>query len=399
VTERLSLEVALDRIARRADLNAFICVGNENGRGPVIAVKDLIDVCGMITTNGGPDHGLKPATADAHSIALLRSAGVVVIGKTNLFEWGFGVSSVNRNHGNVLNPHDPRRSAGGSSSGSAVAVAEGMCDWAIGTDTAGSVRIPAALCGVVGFKPSYGLISMTGVTPLSPSQDTLGVLATSVEVAAQATSLMSERDLVSGVTSWSQYAAPRVAIPKDWLDDLDADVLAAWAPLATLPEIDFPERQALFEVGTIIQSYEAARIHGAMLGASPDKFSPVVFERLMAGFDISEKTYDEARLKLQSLAVEMDRALISWDAVVTPTTAIVAPALEDQEAREPLTRFTRPFSASGHPAISIPVPSRGLPVGIQVIGRRGFDAELLRVAHALEHEFGTHLEDGEAASR
>src|SRR5438132_9508668 len=162
----MRLDEARTRIRERSDIHAFISISTEEGDGTVAAVKDLIDVKGMATTAGGVILPPDPAASDAPMIATLRRQGCVMVGKTNLHEFAYGVTSVNPHYGAVLNPDDPTRVAGGSSGGSAVAVAAGMCDWAVGPDTGGSVRIPASLCGVVGFKPKLGTIATEGVFPL-----------------------------------------------------------------------------------------------------------------------------------------------------------------------------------------------------------------------------------------
>lgn len=385
---RLTAQAARERIAARADLHAFISVSQESGTGPVVAVKDLIDVRGLVTTNGAAVHDSSVALADARAVANLRPADVVVIGKTNLHEWAYGVSSVNRHHGSVPNPHDPQRSAGGSSSGSAVAVAAGLCDWAIGTDTAGSVRIPASLCGIVGFKPSYGLISMVGVTPLSPSQDVLGVLAPSVAVAAVGAGLMAGLDLDVGAPAREADRKFRVAVPRGWIEALDEPTEEAWNRLERLPEIPFPSRGGLFEAARVIQSYEASRLHADGLERSPDRYSEAVRGRLVDGLTISEHAYLQARTEIAAFAADVDSALVGWDAIVTPTTAAVAPMLDGPDRREELTRFTRPFSGTGNPAITVPAPVPGLPIGFQLVGRKGYDRELLRVAYDLEFRLG-----------
>src|SRR5216684_3475570 len=187
----VDLNEARRQIEARAELQAFISTSSEQGAGTVVAVKDLVDVAGMVTTAGGIILPNEPAERDAPVIDAIRARGCVVVGKTNLHEFAFGVTSVNPHFGAVLNPHDPSRVAGGSSGGSAVAVATGMCDWAIGSDTGGSIRIPSALCGVVGFKPALGSIDVAGVIPLSHSLDTLGPIAPDVASAAAAYSMMS----------------------------------------------------------------------------------------------------------------------------------------------------------------------------------------------------------------
>ena len=389
VPPRLTAEAARERISARRDLNAFISLSREIGTGPVVGVKDLVDVRDMVTTNGGPADHRAVASEDATAVRNLRAADIVVIGKTNLYEWGYGVSSANVNYGTVPNPRDTRRSAGGSSSGSAAAVAAGLCDWSIGSDTAGSVRIPASLCGLVGFKPSYGLVSMLGVTPLSPSQDTLGVLANSVAGAAEAMALMAGADPLTDLERNVADGTPRLAVPDGWIEGLDRSTERAWKMLARLPRIEFPDRLALFDASRIIQSYEAARLHRDDLERSPNRYSVVVRERLTAGLAISHDEYATAREDLASLSDDVDSALAAWDAVVTPTTAMVAPLLSEHEQREPLTRFTRPFSATGHPAITVPATVQGLPVGIQVVGHRHGDAALVGVASDLESRFRT----------
>src|SRR2546427_7039250 len=156
----VDLDQARGRIRERSELTAFISVSDEQGAGDAVAVKGLVDVKGMVTTAGGVILPDEPASEDAPVIKRLREAGCQVVGKANLHEFAYGVTSVNPHFGTVRNPHDPSRVAGGSSGGSAVAVAAGMCDWAIGSDTGGSIRIPGSLCGVAGFKPVFGSIEI-----------------------------------------------------------------------------------------------------------------------------------------------------------------------------------------------------------------------------------------------
>ncbi len=187
----MELGEARKRIEEQADLHAFISISSEDGVGTVVAVKDLVDVAGMVTTAGSIILPNEPAEHDAPAVSRIRREGCVIVGKTNLHEFAFGVTSNNPHYGAVRNPHDPTRVAGGSSGGSAVAVAAGMCDWAIGSDTGGSIRVPASLCGVVGFKPVLGTIDIAGVIPLAWSLDTLGPMAPDVKTVARAFSMMS----------------------------------------------------------------------------------------------------------------------------------------------------------------------------------------------------------------
>src|ERR1700704_6098294 len=219
----MELERARRRILERADLNAFISVSSEEGRGIVVAVKDLVDVAGMVTTAGGVILPREPAAQDAPVIRRLRQEGCVIVGKTNLHEFAYGVTSVNPHYGAVRNPHDVERVAGGSSGGSAVAVSAGMCDWAVGSDTGGAIRIPASFCGVVGFKPALGSIDTTGVIPLSRSLDTLGPIAPDVAAAAEAYSMMSGESLrVESISS------PRLGVPAGWVAGLDEQTATTW---------------------------------------------------------------------------------------------------------------------------------------------------------------------------
>ena len=236
---------ARERIRARADLNAFISVTDEDGDGPVVAVKDLVDVAGTVTTAGSRIPPAVPAERDAPVVRRLREFGCVVIGKTNLHEWAYGVTSNNPHFGPVRNPVDPERVPGGSSGGSAVAVATGMCDWAVGSDTGGSIRIPAALCGVVGFKPTVGTIDVEGVVPLSRTLDTLGPLAPDVRTAARALEMMSE---LTGLLPERPrpLSELRVGVARGWGDGLAPEVAPAWAAVTSgLPQVELPDRRRM----------------------------------------------------------------------------------------------------------------------------------------------------------
>jgi len=361
----MEIAEAKRRIRERADLNAFISVSDESGSGPVVAVKDLIDVAGTVTTAGGIILPPTPAAADASVVKRIRDHGCVVVGKTNLHEFAYGVTSVNPHYGTVRNPHDPSRVAGGSSGGSAVAVAAGMCDWALGSDTGGSIRIPASLCGIVGFKPERGSIDITGVIPLAHSLDTLGPMANDVAAAAEAFSWMSGESLPEPRT------VPRLAIPARWVNDLDEPTARAWSMVgADLPAIDFIDRERLFQTGLTVLLFEAAEYHRHWATEMPDKYGADVLRLIKRGFDIHRDEYDRARGAMLELRAEADHAMLDVDALVLPATAIVAPTIEAAyEVREPLSRFTRPFNTTGQPVVTIPAPVRGLPVGIQVVGR------------------------------
>ena len=380
----MRLQDARARIRERSDLNAFISLSEESGDGPVVAVKDLVDVKDMVTTAGGTILPRTPAADDAPVVKRIRAAGCVVVGKANLHEFAYGVTNVNPHYGTARNPHDPTRVSGGSSGGSAVAVAAGMCDWAIGSDTGGSIRIPASLCGVAGFKPQFGSIDIGGTVPLSKSLDTLGPLAPTIAGCAVAYTMMSGEPV-----GLSELSAPRLAVPAGWVTDLDAATAEAWARCGDgLPEVEFLARDALFEVGLTILLFEAAEFHRAWATQSPEKYGADVLRLIKRGFEISLGDYERAieereRLESQALA-ELDGV----DALVLPATAIVAPP-EDHgpEVREQLSRFTRPFNTTHQPVAVLPAPVSGMPVGIQVVGKT--NAETLRAAAWLEQEWAS----------
>ena len=378
----MKLEEARTRIQERSDLNAFISVSSERGEGMVVAVKDLVDVEGMVTTAGGVILPDIPAREDAPVIRRIRQHGCVVVGKTNLHEFAFGVTSANPHYGTVRNPHDPARVAGGSSGGSAVAVAAGMCDWAVGSDTGGSIRIPASLCGVAGFKPAFGSIDTAGVIPLSWSLDTLGPLAPDVTTTARAYSMMSGERV-----DLEHLEKPRVAVPAGWMMDLDRETAAAWESVsAGWPEARFVDRDRLYEVGVTILLVEAATYHRAWAQECPEKYGADVLGHIRRALAVAGVDYVEAvreRIRLQDQA---RLAMEKVDALLLPATAIVAPPVDaGTEVREPLSRFTRPFNTTGQPVALVPAPATGLPVGMQVVGRTNEGA--LRAALWLEREW------------
>jgi Asp-tRNA(Asn)/Glu-tRNA(Gln) amidotransferase A subunit family amidase len=378
----VELREARRRIEERADLRAFISLSFEEGAGTVVAVKDLIDVAGMVTTAGGiilPD---VPAAQDAPVVQKIRGAGCLIVGKTNLHEFAYGVTSTNIHYGTVRNPHDLGRVAGGSSGGSAVAVAARMCDWAIGSDTGGSIRIPASLCGVVGFKPELGTIDLTGVVPLSWSLDTLGPMAPDVAGVMRAYSMMSGETVGT-----AQLAAPRLAVPAGWVTRLDEATERAWRLVSQgLPEIEFVDRDRLFRNGLTILLVEAATYHRRWANDFPEKYGPDVLAHIRRGLGILAVDFEEATRDRPRLMEAARRGMEGIDALVLPATGIVAPPVDaGDEVREPLSRFTRPFNTTGQPVVTLPAPVSGLPVGMQVVGRT--NAETLRAALWLEREW------------
>jgi len=386
---RTSADRARARAREHEEMHAFISLTSETGDGPAVAVKDVVDVRGTVTTAGSTVLPATPALADAPVITRLRQAGCVIVGKSNMHEFALGPTSENPHYGNVRNPVDPIRVAGGSSGGSATAVAMGMCDWAIGSDTGGSIRIPAAMCGVVGFKPTLGSVPVKGTVPVSPALDTLGPLAKDVRTAAVAVEVMSGRQgLAPDETPPSGLAGIRLAVPAGWGDDLSLEVDAAWRSVAAnLPRVTLPPLTELRGAGATILRFEAARFHRDWLSRCPEKYGEDVLELLRAALGVTREQYVEALAAATELRDGVETALASWDAMLVPATRIVAPAIGSSYDRADFTDYTRPFSTTGHPVITLPLPGTSLPVGVQVVAKMGDERNLVRTALALEAQW------------
>lgn len=385
----MTADEARRRAQEQADLNAFISLTAEQGE-PAVAVKDLVRVRGTVTTGGGRLLPAIPDPDDAPVVERIRRSGAVVMGKTNLHEWAFGVTSENPHFGAVRNPHDPSRSPGGSSGGSAVAVAAGFCDWALGSDTGGSIRIPAALCGVVGFKPTVGTVDTEDVLPLSRTLDTLGPLAPDVRTAALALEAMSDlRDLLPRHPH--PRAGLRLAVPLGWGEDLAPELREAWsAAAAGLPRIPFPGLDRLVAVGRTILLVEAAAVHRRSVERHPDRYGEDVLRLLREGLQVPRTEYVTALREQSRLRLEAEAAMDGWDALLVPATRAGAPRIGDPYSRADLSDYTRPFNTTGQPVIALPAPrpaADGMPVGVQVVGHFGQEAALVEVALALEVEW------------
>ena len=401
-------------------LNAFIHVMTEEARrdaaaadrelaggrdrGPLhgvpIAVKDIIDVKDTPTTAASRVREGHVAIVDAPVIERLRTAGAVIIGKTNLDEFAFGTTSEHSAFGAVRHPIDPTRSPGGSSGGSAVAVAAGMALAALGSDTGGSIRIPAAACGIVGLKPTLGEISTDGVVPLSRTFDHVGPFTRTVGDARLLHQAMSG----SGADAPRSARDLRLGIPRGYLTDvLDGDVRArfdeATAALrsagATLTDVSIPHASMTPAVYVHIHSSEGATFHARTLDSEPDRYTPVVRMRLELGRYVLAQDYLRAMEGRELLRREVDEAFEDCDALVLPTLPIPAPPVgaetmmigdRPEPVRALMLRLTQLFNVTGHPAISIPcgVTSDGLPVGLQLVGHRNQTQALLSVALVVE---------------
>ena len=372
------------RIEAGSDLNAFIALSDEEGDGPVVGVKDLIDVRGMVTTGGGTILDSVAKSEDAPVVARVRAAGQVIIGKTNLHEWAYGLTSQNPHYGPVRNPHDHERVAGGSSGGSAAAVAAGMCDWALGTDTGGSIRVPAAYCGVVGLKPSVGLVETDGVIALSRTLDTVGPLAPDVTSAARALEVMAGLDSLLP-PQMRPLERLRIGAVRSWAAELVPEIKSAWDFASEgLEEVDFPTPQWMSAPATIILQVEASAQHRRWIERHRSAYGPDVLALLEAGAKISRREYSRALFEQSGVRQETEARLQDWDAVLVPATRIMPPKIGAPYERVDISGFTRPFNCSGHPAICLPIPVRGLPVGVQLVGHYGDEAGLIEAALALE---------------
>jgi aspartyl-tRNA(Asn)/glutamyl-tRNA(Gln) amidotransferase subunit A len=390
--------------ARAADAERARGVDRGPLHGIPISIKDLIDVAGFPTTAASKVRADHTATEDAPIIRMLRGHGAVLIGKTNLHEFALGTTSEDSAYGPVRNPLDVARSPGGSSGGSAAAVATGMGIASIGSDTGGSIRIPAAACGIVGLKPSYGEISVNGVVPLSKSLDHVGPITRSVMDAAILWGALSDRPpaLLSAIDT----RAITLGVLGDYFTELLDDQVRSAFDLAIEALRDAGvriETRAIANASAIMQTYvdislpEAAHWHAPTLESRAGDYHPNVRARL----DVGRKSTAVDYLRSQDARVLYRRAvtlaLENCDALALPTLPIVAPPIGGVTAdipgnvgdsaltvRAAMLRLTQLFNLTGHPAISIPVASPGLPVGMQLVGGRDRTEALLRVALACE---------------
>jgi aspartyl-tRNA(Asn)/glutamyl-tRNA(Gln) amidotransferase subunit A len=422
--------ICLDRIEKlNPRLNAFITVTAESAlaeaaaaekeilrgewRGPLhgipISIKDLIDTAGVRTTAASALYQNRVPNEDAEVVRRLRNAGAVILGKNNLHEFAYGASSLVSFFGDVHNPWNTSHIAGGSSGGSAAAVSAGLCYAAIGTDTAGSIRLPAALCGCVGIKPTYGRVSTRGVIPLSWSLDHVGPLAATVADAAivlQAIAGYDPLDIhsvdapVSDYVGWlgENTKTLRIGIPcAHFYDDLDAEVReAVEQALTAIRTLVAETREIAIEIPAdrVVQNAESYAIHADDVSRTPELYQAETVRRIRHGENISAVEYIRRR---QDLDRERRRArdiFSEVDLLVTPTTRIPAPAIADlkkdpaalRPAEISLLRNTRPFNVWGLPAISLPCgyTKSGLPIGLQIAGPPWREDLVLRLAYAYE---------------
>jgi len=414
----------LDRSERHNDeLHAYITITREvalaqaraaereiragDYRGPLhgvpISLKDLLDVNGLRTTAASRVRDNHLAAADAPCVANLREAGAVFLGKCNLHEFAFGTTNEDSAFGAARHPVDVNRSPGGSSGGSAVSVATGMAFASIGTDTGGSIRIPAAACGVVGLKPEYGDVSTAGVVPLSRSLDHVGPLCRSVEDAALV------YDALRGATTdrtpeAREVRGLRFGVPRPYFFALlDPQVASSFESACdrlhdagvVLEDVAIPHASEIAPIYLGIVLSEAAAYHARTLESRPDDYQPNVRLRLEMGRYILAEDYVRALNGRERLRQEVDAALNGRDGLLLPALAIPAPKLgvstvkvggSEEPVRNITLRLTQPFNLTGHPALNVPAgfTRAGLPVGLQLVARWHAEADLFGAARRLE---------------
>lgn len=428
-------EACLERIARLdPDLRAFITVTGETaldaaraadaatreGRntgllhGVPIAVKDCIDVAGVRCTHGSAFFADNIATVDAPVVARLRAAGAVLIGKTNMHEFAYGGTTQNAVFGGCRNPWDMTRIPGGSSGGSAVAIATGMADGALGSDTASSIRMPAALTGTTGLRPTGGSVSADGVLPVSPPHDIVGPMARSVgEVARIQAAILDEAPAAPhGVTPVGLLSrlddgvsGLRLAVPDDFFFS-EADPGVAEAVLAAARVLE--QRGARLVTRAIAGAAEvqanmmpvlfadAASFHRERLAKQPETFSAGVRNRLRPGLDMTAIDYAERLRWLEAWRTRCDAFFDDEaDAMITPTVPITAPVIQDDAnltfVSSRLSRFCWAWAAARAPALSVPCGfAEGLPTGMQIGAGRWQDARVLAIGQAYQQATDWH---------
>ncbi|HYB93645.1 MAG TPA: amidase [Vicinamibacterales bacterium] len=391
--------------ARRIDKD--IAAGRRIGplHGIPLSLKDLIDQQGVPTTAGSLVRRDHVADRDAVVTRRLREAGAVFVGKTNLHEFAFGTTSDDSGYGPVRNPHDPTRSPGGSSGGSAVAVATGMCLGTVGTDTGGSIRIPAAACGIVGLKPEWGRVSASGVVPLSRQLDHVGPLAASVADAWLLYNAMQpEMEQIGDSLEPRAIGELRIGVLGGYFfERIDTDVENAILSTierlrsrgARVTDVTLPHAADMAAIYLHLVFGDGAEYHARTLDSRPNDYTrPVRLRFEMARYVLAEDYIRAVRGKAV-ITAEVERALAGVDVLMLPSLAIPAPPIGaatmpvkggPEAVRALMLRCTQPFNLSGHPAISLPCGRTpgGLPIGAQLVGHKGRTPALVQAALAVE---------------
>jgi aspartyl-tRNA(Asn)/glutamyl-tRNA(Gln) amidotransferase subunit A len=360
----------------------FLARPDRPADGIRLAVKDLFDTAGLTTTYGSIIFADHVPDESAEVVRHLEAAGYANVGKTNLHEFAYGITSANPHFGTVPNPAAPDRIAGGSSGGSAAALAAGLAEAALGSDSGGSIRIPAACCGIVGFKPSYGVVSVDGCFPLAPSFDHAGPMATSV---AACEVMMSS--LADGFEPRTLDSLEELEVGFAWLDEADPLVRARVREAVEL----FPRaRPVAFPlpdgIGPVFMR-EVADVHRDLFAEYADSYGDNVRTKIELCLELSDAEYERGLRTREQYRERCEEAWSGLDLLLTPTLAFVAPPLlgaDDLELREAMIRFTLPFNALGWPVLALPCGAAedGLPASVQLVGRD--DALVLAASRLLE---------------
>ena len=414
-----------EALAAAKTAEAAVVNGQALGRlhGIPVGLKDLYATAGIKTTGGSKILADWVPTEDATVVTRLKEAGAIILGKLNMHEFAYGPEGLNVHYGNAWNPWDAKthRIAGGSSSGSGVAVAAGLCPGALGSDTGGSVRIPAALCGITGLKPTYGRVSRAGVLPLAWSLDHVGPMTRTAADSALMLSAMAgydPRDPTSSVLPVPDYAAAltgqvkglRVGLLRAFFLESTGLVLRQAVEQAakaleelgaTVEEVTLTTAEHVAGAALAIVGPEALAYHEAWMKSRPDDYGPDVRERLRVGAFISATQYLRGQQVRALIRSEVDALLAKLDVLIAPATPIVATPVgqtevtienEKRDVRGSLIRFTRIFNLSGHPVCTVPCgfTAPGLPIGMQIVGRPFDEATVLRVADAYQRATDWH---------
>jgi aspartyl-tRNA(Asn)/glutamyl-tRNA(Gln) amidotransferase subunit A len=411
----LTPELALQQ-ARQAETEIMSASYRGLLHGIPLGLKDLYETGGIRTTAGSTFFGSYVPEADAVAVQKLKQAGAVILGKLNMHEIALGVTNENPHYGDCCNPWDVTRITGGSSGGSAAALAAGLCMGALGSDTGGSIRIPSSLCGVVGLKPTYGRVSLRGVIPLSWNLDHAGPMARSVRDCAillQVIAGYDPQDAWSVEAPVENYLADTLTDLRDWriamVDDeyftdaeiVEGDVVEAVRQAAKVFEslgaqvehVPFPNAREAAMANGLMTPADAAAFHHQRLSENPQGFGRDVLKRLQTGAAYTSTEYSLARRMQTLLRCQFTEFFYEFDLLLTPTTPITAPVRGSADAVERarlLTRFTAPFNLTGLPALSIPCGwnATKMPIGLQLVGRPWSEGRLIRAGDCYERARG-----------
>jgi aspartyl-tRNA(Asn)/glutamyl-tRNA(Gln) amidotransferase subunit A len=376
-----------------AAVDAAVAAGRDPGplAGVPYGVKDLFDVAGLPTTAGSALYAdAPPSTCDADAINSLRKAGAVLVATLNMDEFAYGFATINARHGTTRNPHDPSRLAGGSSGGSAAVVAAGLLGFSLGSDTNGSVRVPASLTGTYGLKPTHGDLPLDGVFPFAASFDDVGPFANTVADLSAIWQVLAGRDAEPAPASW------RVArLGGRFRENADPDQLAAIGAIAPdAPLVELPEIARARSAAFLITAYEGGALHRDALCRNAMAFDPATRDRLLAGALLPDDLYVEAQAFRVDYKARIAALVADFDVLLAPATPCTAPLIDDPRilidgaltpARADLGIHTQPISFLGLPSLSVPLHRPGrLPLGLQLIGRANREGDLFGFAARLE---------------